>query len=89
MPRDKYANKKGLDKFFHKYTGLILFTSISLVIVGSIIYTETQEFFFEDYTCPEIVRMVGEDRSFMSPPENIRFEELVKECTNEPFNPPP
>ena len=84
MRKEKYANKSPVMKIFHKYTGIILVVSVGSVILLGLLYNESQDFYFEDYPCSTIVQMIGDERT---PAESIRYEEILKECTQEKFTP--
>jgi hypothetical protein len=75
---EKYGNKSPLMRIFHKYTGIILVASVASVIVLGLLYSESQDFYFEDYQCNQIVMIIGDERT---PAESIRYEEILKECT--------
>lgn len=84
MKREKYANKSPLMRIFHKYTGIILVVSIGLIMIVSYFWSESIEFYFEDYSCTQIVQMISVEKT---PAESIRYEEILNDCIGEKFNP--
>ena len=78
----KYQNKPKLQRYFHRYTGII-FLSIFLVVSSILIYDwQVNKVFFEDWKCHQILPMnvTGLDER-----ETKRFDELVKGCGNNMF----
>lgn len=82
--RKKYANKTPFKRFLHKYTGVIVLVAILIPLGSYIAYSESQEVFFESWNCIDIMTLIGDE---LSPKENIRLSEIVKECVKEPFSP--
>lgn len=80
-------------RFLHKYTGILILISVCLPIASYVLWSESQEVFFEDWSCNDIVRFLGstlsESGQELTPRENIRLQEIVAECVKQPFSPDP
>ena len=85
--RDKYANKSAPVRFFHKYTGFIV-ASVAIVMIAYFWndYESNQEF-FESWSCAKINEYVLLDHSFgftsykeLDDEQGAKLGEILKEC---------
>ncbi len=81
----KYEGKSKPARIFHKYTGIIMLSLAGIVILIAWNYMESEEYYFEDYSCPEIIQLYDEE---MTPHEYLTYDKIVKECISEEFTPP-
>ena len=84
MRGGKYSNKTPAQRFFHKYTGIIVLSIILTIIFISWGYMETTKVFFEGWSCEQIRSM---DHTILFGDEHIRYHEIYDGCQGELFTP--
>lgn len=80
--RKKYANKSQPMKFFHMYTGYIVLATCIAIVVPIWFYFQTNQMFFENFTCLSIVKLALNPLAHesLNEVEHTRFHEILEVC---------
>ena len=83
--REKYGSKTGANKFFHKYTGIIVVLTALLVVFIAWLYHDSTLDEFEKFTCSEVLRYTGVDG--LTDDQLVKWNDILAECEGK-FTPP-
>ena len=83
--RKKYANKSKPAQIFHKYTGYIVMGTCALIILVAWLYFDSQQMFFENWTCLSITKLALNFNAHerLTEIEHERFHEVLEGCFND------
>jgi len=80
--RKKYAKKSKSAQFFHKNTGFIVMGIFALVIVIIWFYFDSQQMFFDNWSCLNITKLALNFNAHerLTEIEHERFDEILESC---------
>lgn len=83
--REKYGNKTGPARIFHKYTGVIVVLTAILIIFLAWLYHDSTLEEFEKFTCSQVEQYEG--LKGLTDDQMVKWNNIVADCKGK-FTPP-